>query len=117
MQPHEQIDAWKAAHALVLAVYAHTKGWPIEERYGLTSQVRRAAFSVAANIVEGRAKRGRKEFRRYLDIAWGSLAEVGYTIQLAKDLGLLAKGDFDRLEALRAATGRPLYGLLRSMGP
>jgi four helix bundle protein len=115
MQPHEKLDAWKAAHSLALAVYQQTESWPADERYGLTSQVRRAAFSVAANIVEGRAKLGRREFRRFLDISWGSLAEVGYTMQLAHDLGILTQSDYDRLEALRAATGRPLYGLLRSM--
>jgi four helix bundle protein len=116
MHPYERFDAWKAAHLLALAVYQQTKGWPIEERYGLTSQIRRAAFSVPANIVEGRAKLGRKEFRKYLDISWGSLAEVGYTMHLARDLEILTAADYDRLVALRADAGRPLYGLLRSMG-
>ena len=116
MHPYERFDAWKAAHALALAVYQRTKSWPTDERYGLTAQVRRAAFSVPANIVEGRARLGRKEFRRFLDIAWGSLAEVGYTLRLARDLGILPPADYDDLEAVRAEAGKPLYGLLRSMG-
>lgn len=117
MHPYEKFEAWKAAHALALAVYQCTKRWPAEERYGLTAQVRRAAVSVPLNIVEGRARFGRKEFRRFLDIAWGSLAEVGYTLRLARDLGILPPAEYDTLEASRATVGKPLYGLLRSMGP
>ena len=116
MIPYERFDAWKAAHAFTLAIYRHTKGWPADERYGLTAQVRRAAHSVSANIVEGQARRGKKEFRRFLDIAWGSLAEVGYSVRLAKDLEILDQRQFDELETLRAAVGRPLFGLIRSMG-
>lgn len=116
MIPYERFDAWKAAHAFTMAVYGQTKSWPPEERYGLTSQIRRAAYSVAANIVEGQARLGRKEFRRFLDISWGSLAEVGYALRLAKDLGILAPDRFEELERLRAAVGKPLFGLLKSMG-
>ena len=116
MLPYERFEAWKAAHAFALAVRERTKGWPADERYGLTSQVRRASFSVAANIVEGRARRGPKEFRRFLDIAWGSLSEAGYTLHFARDAGLLSNEDYTHLEGLRAEVGKPLYGLLRSMG-
>jgi four helix bundle protein len=116
MLPYERFDAWKTAHTFALAVHEQTKKWPPDERYGLTSQVRRASFSVAANIVEGRARKGPKEFRRFLDIAWGSLSEAGYVLHFARDAGLLTAKEYDRLEALRAAAGKPLYGLLRSMG-
>jgi len=117
MLPYERFEAWKAAHAFALAVHSETKSWPVEERYGLTSQVRRASFSVAANIVEGRARKGAKEFRRFLDIAWGSLSEAGYVLHFARDAGILTAEGYDRLEALRGKAGKPLYGLLRSMGP
>lgn len=116
MHPYERFEAWRRAHALALAVHGATKEWPPDERYGLTSQIRRAAFSVPANIVEGRARRGSKEFRRFLDISWASLAEVGYTLRYAHDLGYLSAESYARLEELRAATGRPLYALLRAMG-
>jgi four helix bundle protein len=116
MVPYERFDAWKAAHEFTLAVYRESNGWPRDERFGLTSQARRAAHSVSANIVEGQARRGRKEFRRFLDIAWGSLAEAGYTIRLARDLGIVAEPVFLELERLRSEVGKPLYGLLRSMG-
>jgi len=116
MLPYERFDAWKKAHALALAIYQRTASWPKEERFGLTAQIRRSAFSVPANLVEGQARRGRKEFRRFLDIAWGSLAEVGYTLRYARDLGYLTEEAYAQLQALRDEAGPPLFGLLRSMG-
>jgi four helix bundle protein len=89
MSSYERLDAWKRCHELVLEVYEITRGWPTTERYGLTSQARRAAVSAAANIAEGSAKRGSRELARYLDISLGSLSEVGYLIRLATDLGML----------------------------
>ena len=90
MAYYEKLIAWKECHALALEVYRATEGFPKHELYGLTSQTRRAAFSAAANIAEGAAKRGHLEFRRYLDIALGSLAELSYALRLSKDLGLLS---------------------------
>lgn len=116
MQPYEQLDAWKASHAFALAVHQTTRSWPIDERYGLTAQIRKAAFSVPNNIVEGRARRGKKEFRHFLDIAWGSLAETEYTLRYARDLGYLAPEALAGLIKLRDAAAKPLFGLLRSMG-
>src|SRR2546425_12305135 len=89
MLAHERLQAWKLCHELVLAVYAATSSFPKYELYGLTSQARRSAFSAAVNIVEGAAKRGPREFRRFLDISIGSLAELAYVLQLVRDLKLL----------------------------
>ena len=61
MTPYERLQAWDSAHQMVLRVYGATESWPSRERYGLTSQIRRAAFSVAANIAEGSAKKGARE--------------------------------------------------------
>ena len=69
--PYERFQAWKLSYQLTLDVYRLTASFPKHELYGLTSQSRRAAFSVVANIAEGSAKRGPREFRRYLDIALG----------------------------------------------
>lgn len=80
MLPYERFDAWKTAHTLALAIHRQTADWPKEERFALTAQIRRAAFSIPANVVEGQARRGPREFRRFLDIAWSSLPEVGYTL-------------------------------------
>jgi four helix bundle protein len=87
--PYERLHAWRECHELALAVYRATQSFPSDERFGLTSQIRRAAFSSAVNIVEGSARRGRKEFRRFLDIALSSLTEVGYALRFAKEVGLL----------------------------
>ena len=111
----ERLHAWRAAHDLVIAIYKTTDTFPRSELYGLTSQLRRAAFSVAANIAEGAAKRGPREFRRFLDISIGSLSEVAYALRLARDLDYLKAEDAERLESLRDAAGRLTWGLYRTM--
>ena len=98
MAPYEKLHAWRECHHLALAVYAATKRYPADERYGLTSQTRRAAFSAAVNIVEGSARRSRKEFRRFLDIALSSLTEVGYAIRFAREAGYLPEADWTQLD-------------------
>src|SRR6266852_6953117 len=91
MAPHKRFIAWQECHKLVLAVYKATESFPKHELYGLTSQARRAAFSSAANIVEGASRMGRNEFRRFLDISLGSLSELEYALEVAADaLGFAA---------------------------
>src|SRR2546421_8299121 len=115
MNSHERLEAWQAAHQLVLLLYRTTRSFPAEERYGLTSQIRRAAFSVAANIAEGSAKKGPREFRRYLDIAVGSLAELAYILQLVRDLELIEIEKWTELEQARDQAGRLTWGLYRAV--
>jgi len=114
---YRQLAAWQRCHELVLAVYAATRGYPTDERYGLVSQTRRAAVSAAANIVEGSAKRGGLEFRRFLGISLGSLAELSYLLIVAQDLGLLGPPQFSRLETLRNRAGFLTWRLYRSLTP
>lgn len=111
--PYERFTAWRSAHEVVLAVYRVTQGFPKNELYGLTSQMRRAAFSVAANIAEGAGRRGSTEFRRYLDIAVGSLTELSYSLLLARELEYLSLDDAARLEALREKTSKVTWGLYK----
>ena len=82
----EDLVVWQKAHQLVLDVYRVTAGFPKSETYGLTSQFRRAAISIAANIAEGFKKRGKADKVRFLNIAQGSLEEVRYYILLSRDL-------------------------------
>src|SRR5690349_5836146 len=77
MSRYEKLHAWRECHELALAVYGATKKFPADERYGLSSQTRRAAFSAAVNIVEGAARHSKREFRRFLDISLSSLSEGG----------------------------------------
>jgi four helix bundle protein len=112
---YERLEAWQTAHQFVLLIYRTTRAFPPEERFGLSSQLRRAAFAVAANIVEGSAKKGPREFRRYLDIAMGSVAELRYTLRLVRDLELISENEFGALETQRDRVGRLTWGLYRSM--
>ena len=105
MLRHERVRAWDLCHELTLAVYRATETWPKHELYGLTSQIRRAAVSAAANLAEGAAKLGSREFRRYADTSLGSLAEIAYLLRLAKDLGLHTSTEHDPLEELRKRAG------------
>ncbi len=115
MLPYERFEAWQLAHQLVLATYRVTGRFPDEERYGLRSQARRAAFSVAANIAEGSAKRGNREFRRFVDISLGSLSELAYILRLARDLDYLTQEVWSEIDALRDRTGQVVWGLYRSI--
>ncbi|MBL8978711.1 MAG: four helix bundle protein [Gemmatimonadetes bacterium] len=115
MAPFERLEAWQLCHSLVVQVYRLTEGWPSQERFGLVSQVRRAAVSITTNIAEGSAKRGGREFRRFLDISLGSLAELTYLLRLAKDLGYLAPDAHAELEAMRDRAGVVTWRLYQAI--
>ncbi len=113
MRVYERLVAWQRCHELVLSVYRLTRAWPGDERYGLTRQSRRAAASAAANIAEGAARSGRREYARFLEIAVGSLAELSYWIRLANDLGYLEADRAAELEGLRARAAALTWRLYR----
>jgi four helix bundle protein len=115
MVPYERFTAWKVAHELALRVYDETEAWPIRERYGITAQVRRAALSAPTNIAEGSAKRGRRELRRYLDIALGSLSEVSYLLRFSRDRGILGSEKFAEIDELRNRAGQLTWKLYESL--
>jgi len=111
MKVFEKLLAWQACHKMVIAIHRITSTWPNEERFGLTAQARRAAFSAAANISEGTAKRGFRERRKYLDNSLGSLSELCYIIRLAKELEILSDEAALELESLRDEAGKLTWGL------
>lgn len=113
MKPYERLIAWRHCHTLTLFTYRVTQRFPKSELYGMTSQMRRAASSASANIAEGVAKRGRPEFRRFLDIALGSLSELSYFARLARDLQLLSTDDWNEFERLEGEAGRTTMGLYK----
>jgi four helix bundle protein len=115
MAIYERIKAWERCHELCVAVYQATKSWPVEERFGLSSQARRAAHSAAANIAEGSAKKGSAEFRRYLNISLGSLSELSYTLMLAKDLEIMSQEQWGRIDRLHRKAGGMTWLLYRSL--
>ncbi len=117
MKDFKELKVWEKAHALTLTVYQETRCFPREEVYGLTSQLRRAAASVAANIVEGCGRRSDGEFTRFLQIARGSASELEYHLVLARDLHMLADGAFRRLDTKVVEVERMLTGLVKKVQP
>ena len=97
MQDFHNLKVWQKAHKLTLSVYKATSSFPKEELYGLTSQVRRAAVSIPANIAEGCARGGDTEFGRFLSIAQGSAGELDYHLLLAHGLKFIRAPDYDRI--------------------
>ena len=89
------------------------ESFPIEERYALGSQLRRSAYSVPANIVEGSAREHQKERLQFLNVAWGSLAEVGYCVHVARRLGYIDSGSFEKVDLAVRQVGAPLSGLIQ----
>lgn len=108
----QDLIVWQKAHAFVLKVYAATRQFPKEELYGLTSQFRRAAVSIAANIAEGFRKQSKQDKARFLNISEGSLKECRYYLILAHDLGRLDKAT---LWGLTDEVGRLLNAYRRAI--
>lgn len=106
----EDLRVWQTAHRLVLDIYRITKFFPVEERFGLTSQIRRSSVSICANIAEGYLK-SRKDFMRYLDIGRGSLEETKYHLILSRDLNYCSTTQFQDLFKICDDVGKMLYGL------
>ena len=115
MMPYERFRAWQACDELVISVYRITGNFPTHERYGLVSQARRAAVSAAANIAEGSAKRGAGEFRRFLDIAMGSLAEVSYLLHVARKLEYMTEEQWGMLDTMRSRAGKLTWRLYQAI--
>jgi four helix bundle protein len=117
MRDHTKLRAFDLADALALAVYKATANFPREEMFGLTSQLRRAAISIASNIVEGCARFSEAEYVHFLDMAYGSAREVEYQIGLSHRLGFLATDAHVDLANCSAETCKVLNGLLRALRP
>ncbi len=107
------LEVWQRAHQLVLAVYRVTKDFPNDERYGLVSQMRRAAVSVAANIAEGFKRQGKADKVRFYNISEASLEELKYYFILSRDLEYIA--DTENLAAEAEIVSRMLYRLIESV--
>ena len=109
----ENLEVFKESHKFVLLIYTITRKFPIDEKFALTSQLRRAATSIVANIVEGNARGHCREFVQFIFQAIGSLEEAKYHILLAKDLSYITKNDYDTLHIQAETVGRLLSGLMK----
>jgi four helix bundle protein len=115
MLGHERLAAWEKCHRFALAAYQCSRSWPKEERYGLTSQFRRAALSAPANLAEGAARSGARAMAFHTNIALGSLAETAYYLRFARDLELIAEAEWRRLDELRREAGGLTWRLYRAL--
>ena len=109
------LKVWQIAMTLVEDVYHLTTTFPVQERFGLTSQLRRAAVSVPSNIGEGKRRKRQKAFAHHLDIALGSQGELEVQLEIAKRVGFLKKKDHMRLQEQTEEVGRMLNGLISSI--
>lgn len=115
MENFRKLKVWEKAHALTLDVYALTKGFPDHERFGLISQMRRAASSVPTNIAEGADRSSMRDRKHFHEIARTSLEELKYQIILCHDLKYLTTSDGRRLMEAAREIGKMLHGLDRSL--
>ena len=115
MKNFRDLMVWRKAHLLTLESYRVTETLPKQEIYGITSQKRRCAASIAANIAEGCGKKGNAEFQRFLGIAAGSASELEYHFLLARDLRMLAPADYERLNVAVLEIKRMLASLIQKV--
>ncbi len=109
------LKVWEKAHELVLSIYSLTTRFPKTETYALSDQIKRAAYSVPANIVEGQSRNTTREYLSFLFNARGSLEELRYFLLLARDLEYIAKEDYQKLENRCAEISIMLNGLIKSL--
>jgi four helix bundle protein len=112
---YKDLIAWQKAMILVRDTYQLTRGWPADERFGLTLQARRAAVSVPANIAEGSGRTGARDLRNHLSIAHGSLCELETHVLVARDLGFIDTPETEALLERGEEVGRIIRGLLKSL--
>ena len=115
IKDYRDLDVWKLSHQLTLSVYKTTQIFPDEERFGLTSQMRRSAVSIPANIVEGSKRLSSAEYRQFLGIANGSLGEISYLLLLCKDLGYVGKEEYEGFKKEYERVAKMLIKLISSI--
>ena len=111
----EDLYVWQRAHAFVLSVYKVTRHFPADEKFGLTSQFRRAAISIEANIAEGYKKIGKYDKLRFYNIAHGSLEECRNYHILSRDLGFINSDEFELLRSMLEETSKLLNGYCKAI--
>lgn len=113
IKTHRDLEVWQKSIDLCVAAYGWTRSFPSEERFGLTSQIRRAAASVSCNIAEGAGRGTARDFLRFLHIARGSLAELETQLEIAQRCGIA--GSCEDIQRLSRTVGRMLNGLIRAL--
>jgi four helix bundle protein len=115
-KPHRKLEVWRLSMDTTILIYEVTKRFPDDEKYGLISQMRRAAVSIPSNIAEGAARRTAGDFGRFLTISIASLAELDTQLELAVRLKYCSEDDATRIDSMLASVSRMLIALRRSLG-
>ncbi len=111
----QDMDVFKLSHSLTIEIYRLTEKFPPEERFGLSAQMRRSAYSIPVNIVEGASRLSTKEYRQFVGIARGSSAEMGYQLLLSRDLGYISEQDYTSLKERYDRVAKMLTGLIKTL--
>ena len=111
----EDMDVFKKAHKIAVETYEITKTFPQDEKFALVSQMRRAAYSIPSNLMEGGHRLNRKEYRQFVGIAKGSVGELKYFLMLSKDLGYIVERKYLILQESAEELSKMLTGLIRSL--
>lgn len=111
----ENLDVFKKSHELTLGLYKLTKNFPTSEKFGLTSQIRRASSSICANLIEGNHRNNTREYRQFAGMSRGSAGELKYHLLLAKDLAYLSENDYRCCSKTVDDISKMLHGLIRSL--
>ena len=115
MRDFQKLSIWQKSHSLTLAVYSVTNNFPPDERYGLTSQMRKFAASIPTNIAEGCGRDSGPELKRFLLYASGSCSELQYQVILSRDLKFITNEDFDALSILIIEIRKMIYAFIRGL--
>ena len=115
MRNYRDLQVWSKAHHLTLELYRISRQFPREETYGITSQLRRAAVSIGANLAEGCGRRTSSELARFVRIAMGSASELDYHLLLSRDLGFMAADEFTRASSALIEVRKMLTSFLNSV--
>ena len=115
MKPHKKLNSWIKSFEFVTEIYLVTRQFPAEEKFGITSQIRRASVSVPVNIAKGAARKGLKEFIHFLHISLGSLSELDTLILLSKELNFITDKNFEQLIEKLDVIGKLIYGLIKNL--
>ncbi len=111
----EDLEVFKKAHFLALKIYKVTERYPLDEKFGLISQMRRASSSICANLMEGGYRLNKKEFRQFVGIAKGSIGELKYHLLLSRDLGYLTDSEYNFINEEVEEISRMLNGLVKAL--
>jgi len=117
MRDFNELKVWQKAHRLVLDIYAQSRAFPDDERFGLTAHLRQSAISIPSNVAEGCGREGERELARFLSIAAGSASETEYQLLLARDLGYLSPDAHRQLDAQVREVRRMLASFMQKLTP